>query len=110
MMTTVSDEYSHARSAGGAAGLVVLASAWDDPYAVALRAAMDAEIAPRYAERLAVRPEPAEMAVDPRDLVYAGLAYAGGRAAPRTPSAPCPIPLPGCKVISRQRANQLRNA
>lgn len=80
-MTTVSAEQPNARSSPEAAlPVVVLASAWDDPDAVALRAAMDAEIGPRYAERLAIRPEPAEMAVDPRDLVYVGLAYAGGRA------------------------------
>ncbi len=54
--------------------------AWDDAEAVALRDAMTAEIAPRYADRAATMPPPPEMHVDPADLVYVGVADLAGRA------------------------------
>lgn len=60
--------------------LRVVEVAWDDPDAVALRDAMDAEVMPRYADRLATTPPPPEMAVDPADLVFTGVAYDHDRA------------------------------
>jgi GNAT superfamily N-acetyltransferase len=57
----------------------VRAVAWDDPEAVALRDAMTAEVAPRYADRAARLPMPAGMAVQPAELVYAAVAYRGDR-------------------------------
>jgi len=57
----------------------VRAVAWDDPEAVWLRNAMTAEIVPRYADRAASMPLPAGMAVQPAELVYAGVAYRGDR-------------------------------
>lgn len=54
--------------------------AWDHPDAVALRAAMSAEIDPRYADRAASMPPPAGMRVDPADLVFVAVAYVDGRA------------------------------
>lgn len=57
---------------------------WDDPRAVALRSAMDAELVPRYASRMrAAAPTPeraarasADFAVDPADVVATILAVA----------------------------------
>jgi GNAT superfamily N-acetyltransferase len=53
--------------------------AWDDPDAVALRDAMTAEVAPRYADRLAHMPPPAEMFVQPDQVIYTAVAYDGPR-------------------------------
>jgi hypothetical protein len=56
---------------------------WDDPRAVTLRAAMDEEMRPRYADRHGATP-PTRMKVDPADLIVTLIAAAadgrGGRA------------------------------
>jgi GNAT superfamily N-acetyltransferase len=50
--------------------------AWDDESAVALRAAMAAEMQHRYADRLAAGVElPARMAVEGETVAFTGLAY-----------------------------------
>lgn len=53
--------------------------AWDEPTAVALRAAMTAEVLPRYADRSETMPRPAQMEVDPLEAVYTAVAYLGDR-------------------------------
>jgi GNAT superfamily N-acetyltransferase len=69
----------------GECGVSVESVAWDDPRAVALRAAMDEELRPRYADRWEARAPgtiraPAGMQVDPADLIVALIAVeAGGR-------------------------------
>jgi GNAT superfamily N-acetyltransferase len=75
--------------------------AWDDPEAVALRDAMTAEVAPRYADRAASMPMPPGMAVQPSELVYAAVASQGERGVghialrrlPGTPARPPPAEL-----------------
>jgi len=54
--------------------------AWNDPDAVALRDAMTAEVAPRYADRMDDMPPPAEMFVQPDQVIYTAVAYDGARA------------------------------
>lgn len=63
------------------AGLHVRSVPWDAPDAVSLRAAMTEEVVPRYADRLDTLPPPITMEVDPRELVYVGVAYLDGRPA-----------------------------
>jgi GNAT superfamily N-acetyltransferase len=64
-------------------GVSIEAVAWDDQRAVALRAAMDEELRPRYADRWEAREAgtvraPAGMRVDTADLIVALIAVAAG--------------------------------
>lgn len=71
---------------------------WDDPAAVALRQAMDAEVGPRYADRAATMSEAitAALTVDPATVLLTLLAVAedgaavGHAALRRRPDAPQP--------------------
>jgi GNAT superfamily N-acetyltransferase len=79
----------------------IRAVAWDDPEAVALRDAMTAEVAPRYADRAGRMPMPPGMAVQPSELIYAAVAFQGERGVghialrrlPDTPAGPEPDEL-----------------
>lgn len=53
--------------------LTLARTGWDDPRAVALRAAMDAEIAPRYAALRAAAPPPAPPSADDVETVVLAL-------------------------------------
>lgn len=53
----------------------IRALAWDHADAVALRDAMTTELSPRHADRAMRLPLPPGMAVQPAEVVYAGVAY-----------------------------------
>lgn len=58
-------------------GIVIESVDWDDPRAAALRDAMDAELRPRYADRVATRPPESlrqRLRIDKDDVIFTAIA------------------------------------